>query len=185
MGCGERHWESGNTRCEVVLPRLDYTFGRVGVVHVGGGALKFYLFRRNECFDVVGHLIVHFVEEGPITPGCEPGIHLRNGPEEFFLGPDLDGYQPNGICIVDIEEGNVGIASVGCHQEAPGIVAGDASPDDVHRHEDVVSSYVFRLLWHVVHVGVNSVRREDNWRGCCGGLCGPLALVDLVHVPLF
>jgi hypothetical protein len=44
-------------------------FSGVGAVHVGGGVLEFYLFWRNECFYIEGHLIVHFVEEGLITPG--------------------------------------------------------------------------------------------------------------------
>ncbi len=67
--------------------------------------MEFHLFHRDECFNVVGCLIVHFVEEGPITPGHEPGVHLCDGPKKFFLGPVLDGYQPNGICIINIEEG--------------------------------------------------------------------------------
>ncbi len=48
---------------------MDCAFGRVGAVHVGGGVLEFYLFQRDECFDIMGCLIVHFVEEGPISPG--------------------------------------------------------------------------------------------------------------------
>jgi hypothetical protein len=66
-----------------------------------------------------------------------------------------------------------------------GIVAGDATCDNVHRHEDVVCPHVCRLLWCIVHVGVNTVGQEDNWHSCCSGLCGPLALANLVHVPLF
>ncbi len=65
-----------------------------------------------------------------------------------------------------MEEGNVGIPPVGRHQEASGIVAGDASRDNVYHHEDMVGAYVCWLLWHIVHVGVNSVGWEDNRRGC-------------------
>ncbi len=105
MGRGERWWESGNPRCEVVFPCSNRTFSKVGVAHVGGGCIGVYFFCRDECFNIVGHLIVHFVEEGPIAPGREPDVHLRDGPDEFFLEPVLDGYQPNGICIVDKKEG--------------------------------------------------------------------------------
>ncbi len=77
---------------EEVLPHTDRMFGRDGAVHVGGGVLEFHLFCRNECFDVMGCLIVHFVEEGPICPGREPGVHLCDGPEELFFAPIFDGY---------------------------------------------------------------------------------------------
>jgi hypothetical protein len=70
------------------------------------------------------------------------------------------------ICIAGIEEGNVGVPLVGCHWEASGIVAGDVPRDDVCHHEDLVGMYVCRLLGCVVHVGVDSVKWEDNWRSC-------------------
>ncbi len=55
----------------------------------------------------------------------------------------------------------------------------------MYHHEDVVSAYVCRLLWSIVHVGVDSVGWEDNGHDPCCGLHRPLAMVDLVHVPLF
>ncbi len=54
-------------------------------------------------------------------------------------------------------EDNIGIAPVGCHQEAPDIVAGDVACDDMHRREDVAHPHISQLLWHIVHVGVNMV----------------------------
>jgi hypothetical protein len=69
IGLGEPRWESGDPRHEVVPPCRYHAFSGVGAVHVGGSVLEIYLFRRNECFNDMGCLIVHFVEEGPISPG--------------------------------------------------------------------------------------------------------------------
>ncbi len=113
MGQGKRRWESSKTRHEMVLPHMDRAFGRVGAVHDGGAILQFHLFQSNECFDIMGCFIVHFVEDGPISLGCKSGVHLRDGPQELLFATVLDWDQPNCICIVDVEEGDKGIPLVG------------------------------------------------------------------------
>jgi hypothetical protein len=41
---------------------------------------------------LVGRLIAHFVEEGPIALSREPGVYLCDGPAELFLGPIPNGH---------------------------------------------------------------------------------------------
>jgi hypothetical protein len=49
---------------------MDRVFGGVGAMHVGGGGvLESYLFQCDECFNIMGCFIVHFVEEGLISLG--------------------------------------------------------------------------------------------------------------------
>ncbi len=74
--------KSGDPHHEVVLPCMDHVFGGVGAVHVRGGALEFQLFCWDECFNIMGNLVVHFLEEGPISLGREPGVHLCDNPED-------------------------------------------------------------------------------------------------------
>ncbi len=74
----------------MVLPCTDRTFGGVGAVHVGGAILQFHLFQSNECYNIMGCLIVHFVEDGPISLGCKPGVHLCDGPQELLFASVLD-----------------------------------------------------------------------------------------------
>jgi hypothetical protein len=150
----------------MVLPHSDCVFGEVGAVHAGGAILQFHLFQCNECFNVMGCFIVHFVEDGPISPGCKPGIHLCDSPQELLFASILDWDRLNCICIVDVEEANVDIPLVGHHREVTCIVTGDATCDDVSRHEDVMGVNVGQLLGRIVHVGVDSVGWEDNGRGC-------------------
>jgi hypothetical protein len=157
-----------NNDDDAVGAHSDHAFNRVGTVHVGWGVLEFDLFCHDEHFDLVGYLIVHFVEEGLIAPGRELGIHLCDGLEELFFGPIPNGHQPNGICIVQIKEDKVGVALVGCHREVPGIVARDLARDNVHCHEDMVYAHICWLLWHVVHVGVNMLDRSTIGVGLCG-----------------
>jgi hypothetical protein len=79
----------------------------------------------------MGCFIVHFEEDGLISLGCKPGIHLCDSPQELLFASVLDWDRPNLICIIDVEEGNVGIPPVGCHWEATCIVTGDAACDNV------------------------------------------------------
>ncbi len=74
----------------MVLPRTDHAFGGVGVVHVGRAILQFHLFQSNECFNNMECFTVHFVEDGPISPGCKPGVHLCDGPQELLFASVLD-----------------------------------------------------------------------------------------------
>jgi hypothetical protein len=74
----------------MVLPRTDRAFGGLGAVHVRGAILQFDLVQSNECFDIMGCLIDHFVEDGPISPGCKPGVHLCDGPQELLFASVLD-----------------------------------------------------------------------------------------------
>jgi hypothetical protein len=114
----------------------------------------------------MGCFIFHFVEDGLISPGCKPGVHLHDSLQELLFASVLDWDQPNRICIVDVEEGDVGVPPVGRHPESTIIVTGDAACDKVYHHVDVMGVNVGRLLEHVVHVGVNLVGREDNGHGC-------------------
>jgi hypothetical protein len=124
-------WARGNDGGSPVRPAVKWFFfvqttRLAGLVQcmLGGAILQFHLFQCNECFNVVGYFIVHFVEDGPIFLGCKPGVHLCDGPQELLFASVLDWDQPNRICIVDVEEGKVGISLVGCHWEASGIVTG-------------------------------------------------------------
>ncbi len=113
----------------------------------------------------MGCYIVHFVEDEPISLGCKPGVHLCDGLQELLFASVLDD-RLNCICIVDVEEGNIGVPPVGHHREASGIVTGDAACDDMYQNEDMMDANLCRLLGHVVRVGVNLVGWEDNGRDC-------------------
>ena len=93
----------------MVFPQMDRAFSRVDAVHVGGALLQFHLFQSDECFDIMGCFIVHFVEDGPISLGCKPGVHLCDSLQKLLFASVLDWDRPNCICIVDVEEGNAGI----------------------------------------------------------------------------
>ncbi len=74
------------------------------------------------------------------------------GLQELFFASILDWDQQNCIRIVDVEEGNVGISPVGRYREASGFVTGDASCDNVYRHDNAMGANVCRLLKGIVHV---------------------------------
>ncbi len=100
----------------------------------------------------MGCFIVLFVEDGPISLDCKPGVYLCDCPQEFLFPSVLDWDQPNCICSVDVGEGNAGFPLVGRHLEATGIVTGDVACDNVYRHEDLMGANVSQLLGRVVDI---------------------------------
>ncbi len=84
---------------KVIFPHLDCTFGWVGAMHIRGRVLDLDSLHRDECFNIVGCLVVQLVEEGTVATEGEPRIHLRVGSQELFFGLVFDG---DGLDVVGV-----------------------------------------------------------------------------------
>ncbi len=106
------------------------------------------------------------------------------GAQEFFLQPAFDGDRANVVGIVDVEDNDVCIASVGGDGEAACLVAGDDAIDGMDLHEDVVGARIEWCLGGVGHVIVDVKAGHGGNCGACGSpwLRGASALPNLVKV---
>ncbi len=60
------------------------------------------------------------------------------GAYEFFLGAILDGNGSNKVGIVNVENDEVSVASVGCDRKAAGLVGENRSGDVMDGHENEI-----------------------------------------------
>ncbi len=103
------------------------------------------------------------------------------GLKEFLFGLIFDGNRGCEVGIVDLEYDQVCKSLVGCYGEAASLISEELPSYVVKEHVDQVGLHIAWFLEEVVGVVICS-RRSSERQGRMGG---PLALLSLVHVPLF
>ncbi len=102
-------------------------------------------------FDIMRCLVMHLLELRFESLCCEVGIKQPVRLQKLLLPPAFDGGRFDKICIINVEDGDVLVASVRCDGEMALLIAEQHARDFNNGHEDEVHLGIERFLGEWCH----------------------------------